>query len=77
MEKPSPPPDFWRWVGTSYTGISISPSLTECTRFQIELSRVHKFAGSMLIFWPCGALSPAVRPDDLANLFLWVNQHGE
>ncbi|KAH8981147.1 4-hydroxybenzoate polyprenyl transferase [Lactarius akahatsu] len=32
MEKPPPPPDFWRWI---------------------ELSRVHKFAGSMLIFWPC------------------------
>ncbi|KAH9170422.1 4-hydroxybenzoate polyprenyl transferase [Lactarius sanguifluus] len=53
MEKPPPPPDFWRWVGFSYAYISVSPSFTECTRFQIELSRVHKFAGSMLIFWPC------------------------
>ncbi|KAI9445930.1 4-hydroxybenzoate polyprenyl transferase [Lactarius indigo] len=47
MEKPSPPPDFWRWI---------------------ELSRVHKFAGSMLIFWPCGALLPAILPDNLVNL---------
>jgi 4-hydroxybenzoate polyprenyltransferase len=34
----------------------------------IELSRVHKFAGSMLIVWPCSALSPAVRHDDLTNM---------
>ncbi len=67
MAKPSPPPDFWRWVGSSSTGIPFSPSVTECIRFQIELSRVHMFAGSMLVFWPCGAPSLVIRPDDLAN----------
>ena len=79
MEKTSPLPDFWPWVGpsSSSTDIFVNPSPTERHRFQIELSRVHKFAGSMLIVWPCSTLSRAVHLNDLANLFLWVNQPGE
>ncbi|KAH9066140.1 4-hydroxybenzoate polyprenyl transferase [Lactarius vividus] len=39
------------------------PVSLSCTWFQIELSRVHKFAGSMLIFWPCAwGMTMAARP---------------
>ncbi|KAH9170065.1 4-hydroxybenzoate polyprenyl transferase [Lactarius sanguifluus] len=63
MEKSSPLPDLWRWVGSSTTRISVSPSFAECTRFQIELSRVHMFAGSMLVFWPYAwGMTMAARP---------------
>lgn len=32
----------------------VAAVLLSCIHFQVELSRVHKFAGSMLMFWPFG-----------------------
>jgi hypothetical protein len=35
--------------------------LTESIHSKVELSRVHKFAGSMLIFWPVGVGTHTLR----------------
>ncbi|KAH9980819.1 4-hydroxybenzoate polyprenyl transferase [Lactifluus volemus] len=56
---------LWRWVG-----IYIPPScyrFAEYIKFKVELSRAHRFAGSMLIFWPFAwGMTMAARPLSLS-----------